>query len=71
MSDELHRYIDWRGGDGAIGYYISKGGMMKIRWEKEDEYARIRFYDESGRELKINTGKTFIAINYPGSTYFY
>ena len=38
-------------------------GMQKIYWEKEDEYARIKLYDENGVEIKLNTGKTFIAIN--------
>ena len=70
LSDDYHRYIDWQGGDGATGYYCSKGGMQKIYWEKEDEYARIKLYDENGVEIKLNTGKTFIAINRPDDTYF-
>ena len=69
MDDEYHRYIDWNA-DHYKGYYISKGGMQEIEWSKEDEYARIKLYDLDGNELKINTGKTFIAINYADSTYF-
>ena len=70
MGDGYHRYIDWEGGEDAVGYYISKGGIQEIRWSKEDEYARLMFYDLDGNELSLNTGKTFIAINYPGATTF-
>ena len=51
----------------AVGYYASEGHVQKIRWAKEDESARLKFYDEAGNEIDINRGKTYIAFTYPGS----
>ena len=49
----------------AVGYYASEGYVQKIRWAKEDESARLKFYDEAGNEIDINRGKTYIAFTYP------
>lgn len=65
-----HKDVNWSGGDNAVGYYISNGGVQKISWYKQEnnEQDRLRFYDESGNELSINRGKTYIAFNYPNQT---
>ena len=76
VRDEVgHKEVNWLGGDDAVGYYISNGGMQKIHWAKngsEDgstsEWARLMLYDENGEEISINRGKTYIAINYVGQT---
>ena len=48
---------------GREGYYITKGKAIKITWTKpEDDCAATRYYDESGNEITINTGKTYIAL---------
>lgn len=62
-----HKEVDWDGGENAVGYYVSNGGMQKITWNKEpnNEWSRLRFFDESGEELSINRGKTYIALVYP------
>lgn len=62
-----HKEVDWSGGDNAVGYYVSNGGMQKISWYKEanNEWARLKFFDEDGEELSINRGKTYIAFVYP------
>lgn len=78
VRDEVgHKEVDWLGGDDAVGYYISNGGMQKIHWAKNgssdgsiSEWARLKFYDENGEEISINRGKSYIAINYPGQTEF-
>ena len=64
--------VDWDGRDGAIGYYISNGGMQKITWEKleNNEQSRMHFYDMNGNELKINRGKSYIAANYKNQATF-
>lgn len=64
------RTIDWTGGDNSIAYYISNGAMQKIHWKKDSIESRLIFYDEEGNELKINRGKTYIAINFIGKTTF-
>lgn len=65
-----HKAVDWDGGDGASGYYISNGGVEKIFWSKElnNEKSYLRFHDENGEEIKLNRGKTYIALNYPNQT---
>ena len=71
VRDEVgHKNVDWSGGEDAVGYYISNGGMQKINWYKQEnnEQDRIHLYDETGQELSLNRGKTYIAINYPNQT---
>lgn len=73
VRDDIgHKEIDWDGGDNSVGYYISNGAMQKIHWSKEEnnENSRLRFYDESGNEISINRGKSYIALNYPNQTKF-
>lgn len=68
VRDDIgHKTIDWAGGKDTVGYYISNGGIQKIHWSKEQgkETSRLKFYDESGKEISINRGKTYIALNYP------
>lgn len=67
-----HKEVDWDGGDNSVGYYISNGGIQKIHWMKEanNEWSRLKFFDESGNEISINRGKTYIAMNYPNQAVF-
>ena len=51
--------INWKGG---TGYYISEGGAKKITWEKKDESSLIKVYDENGKQVKVNTGNSYIGI---------
>lgn len=44
------------------GYYITNGRIVKITWKKNEKSSWMRYYDESGLELTINPGKTYIAI---------
>lgn len=71
--DEVdHKAVNWEGGMNSVGYYISNGGMQKIHWSKDvnNESARLKFYDESGNEIKLNRGKTYIAVNYANQATF-
>ena len=73
VRDDIGRKkIDWDGGEDSVGYYISNGGMQKITWSKEpnNENSYLRFYDESGQELSINRGKSYIALNYKNQAVF-
>ena len=65
-----HKEIDITGGNDFVGYYISNGAVQKISWSKEDESSRLKFFDEEGKELSINRGKSYIAFNYSGQTIF-
>lgn len=73
VRDDIgHKQLDWEGGANATGYYISNGNVQKIRWHKEsnNERSYMRFTDESGNEIKVNRGKSYIAMNYPGQATF-
>jgi hypothetical protein len=67
-DDEGHKEINWRGGDNYVGYYISNGAVQEIRWCKENnsESGRLLLKDLNGEEIRINRGKTYIAVNYKG-----
>lgn len=51
--------INWKQGE---GYYISRGKAQKITWTKKSEKSNIKFYNESGKEIKVNTGKSYIGV---------
>jgi hypothetical protein len=44
------------------GYYITNGKMVPITWKKNESSRKMRYYNESGEELTINPGKTFISL---------
>lgn len=73
VRDDIgHKNVNWEGGAASVGYYISNGGIQKIHWQKDlnNEKSYLRFYDEDGNELKINRGKSYIAVNYAGQATF-
>ena len=67
-----HKKLDWAGSNSAKGYYISNGVVQAIHWSKAngDEDSYLKFYDENGKELVINRGKSYIAYTYAGRTSF-
>ncbi len=44
------------------GRYISNGSYEDISWKKGDSTDMLKLYDAEGEELKLNTGRTYIAI---------
>ncbi|MCR5773715.1 MAG: DUF3048 domain-containing protein [Lachnospiraceae bacterium] len=48
------------------GYYFTKGKRIHIHWSKTSDYSPTRYYDDSGKEIQMNTGKTYIAIAQAG-----
>ena len=73
VRDEIgHKNVDWDGAVNSVGYYVSNGAVQKIHWLKDEnnEKSRLRFYDENGEELKINRGKSYIALNYRSQATF-
>lgn len=51
--------LDWKGG---YGYCFSAGTVRKITWSKESEKGRLVLKTTDGKELKINSGKTYIGV---------
>ena len=44
------------------GWYITNGVAKDITWAKNSETGVTKYYDETGEELQINTGKTYISL---------
>ncbi len=42
--------------------YITNGKSVEVRWTKTGDTAPTRYYDGNGNEIKINTGKTYVAF---------
>ncbi len=51
--------MDLSGGNGVIA---SNGTYQNITWTKGSTTDMFKFYDESGKEIKFNTGKTYIGL---------
>ena len=47
---------------GGLGYYISNGKIEKIRWTKGPTEYPLMLQDEAGNSLKVNCGKSYIAV---------
>ncbi len=56
--------VDWT--SGGTGYYISNGEYMPMTWKKENGY--VKYYDQTGKQLKMNPGKTFVEVMDTGSS---
>lgn len=73
VRDEVgHKDLNWNGGNDHTGYYVSNGAVQKIHWYKEpnNERSYLRFTDMNGNEIKVNRGKSYIAVNYAGQSEF-
>ncbi len=46
------------------GLYITNGKYVNITWEKPDAYSMTKYYNEYGKEILLNPGKTWIQ-HYP------
>ena len=44
------------------GYLFTAGGGTKIKWSKADHAAPLVITDESGEEVKLNKGKTWVCV---------
>ncbi len=47
---------------GESGYYCTNGRAIPITWSKSSEGGMTKYYDASGNEITINTGKTYITL---------
>lgn len=44
------------------GYFFTRGKCIHVTWEKISDYGATKFYDDNGKEVLLNTGKTMILI---------
>lgn len=54
-------YYIYTTGSGT-GKYITNGKAIDITWKKDTEFGVTKYYDLSGKEIEINTGKTWVCI---------
>ncbi len=57
--DGYHRQVYL---DGGTGYYAVNGTYTPIRWSKGASTNEIKFTDEAGNPLKINTGTSWVYL---------
>ena len=53
---------DYSSDEKREGWYITNGKAIKVTWTKVDDTYPTRYFDENGDEIKINVGKTYVAI---------
>ena len=53
---------DYKDSDKREGWYVTNGKAIKVTWTKLDDTYPTKYYDENGEEIKINVGKTYVAI---------
>lgn len=46
----------------GTGKYITNGKAIDITWKKDKEFGVTRYYDLQGKEITLNTGKTWVCI---------
>ena len=61
ISGDTKNRVDFDLSEGK-GTYISNGSYCEISWKKGDCTDMLKLYDAEGEELKLNTGRTYIAI---------
>ncbi len=52
--------ITWEGS--GEGFYCTGGKVVPVTWSNQEGSYTTRWYDASGNELKLNPGKTWIAV---------
>lgn len=55
-------YLDINTTSGGEGAYITNGKLEKVTWTKANENSPARYFDASGKEIKINQGKTWVCV---------
>ena len=55
---------------GHEAWYLTGGHIIHGTWAKDNEYHTTRFYDDSGEEITLNTGRTMVFIARTGTDSF-
>lgn len=57
-----HGYLNIDTVSGGDAYYFTNGTYEKCTWKRESEDGPSKYYDESGNEIVLNRGKTWVCI---------
>lgn len=60
-GDEKGR-IDLKNIGSGDGYYLTDGGAIEIKWQKDSRTSKTKYTTLDGKELVINDGNTFVQI---------
>ena len=47
---------------GREGYFITNGKAIPVTWKKDGEFGVTHYYDQDGKEITLNKGKTWICV---------
>ncbi|MCH4190980.1 MAG: DUF3048 domain-containing protein [Butyrivibrio sp.] len=66
---DAHGYLAFQMHDTTRdGYFITQGKMIHVTWKKEaigntePDYSPTRFFDDNGKEITVNTGRTMVFV---------
>lgn len=51
------------------GWFFTNGKGIHVTWTKSSDYGATRYYDDNGKEITLNTGKTMICIVQAGDNF--
>ena len=51
------------------GWYFTNGKGIHVNWTKTSDYGPTRYFDDSGNEIELNTGKTMVCIVEDGDSF--
>lgn len=51
------------------GWFFTNGKGIHVTWEKNSDYGATRYFDDSGNEINLNTGKTMVCIVKEGDNF--
>ena len=51
------------------GWFFTNGKGIHVNWTKTSDYGATRYYDDSGNEIELNTGKTMVCIVEDGDSF--
>lgn len=44
------------------GWFVTRGKAEKVTWKKEEQNGQTKYFDKDGKEITLNTGKTWICM---------
>lgn len=53
------------------GWYFTNGKGIHVTWKKSTDFGATRYYDDNGKEITLNTGKTMVMIVEDGDSFTY
>lgn len=51
------------------GWFFTNGKGIHVNWKKTSDYGATRYYDDTGNEIELNTGKTMVCIVEDGDSF--